>query len=74
MKQALLFWALLLVATYCYPQSVSALIKANYYRIIVFNGDTLNDAARLLTSRRYVIKHLSQDTLYSNTLSQFTTK
>ena len=33
MKQVLLFWALLLVATYCYPQSASVLTKANYYRI-----------------------------------------
>lgn len=43
------------------------------YDQIVFNGDTLNDVSRLLTSRRYVIKYLSQDTLYSNTLPQFTT-
>ena len=33
MKQVLLFWALLLVATYCYLQSASVLTKANYYRI-----------------------------------------
>ena len=33
MKQVLLFLALLLVATYCYPQSASVLTKANYYRI-----------------------------------------
>lgn len=43
------------------------------YDQIVFNGDTLNDVSRLLTSRRYVVKYLSQDTLYSNTLPQFTT-
>lgn len=33
MKQTLLFWAFLLVATSCYPQSTSVLTKTNYYRI-----------------------------------------
>lgn len=42
------------------------------YDQIIINGDTLNDVARLQTSRRYIVKYLSPDTLYSNTLPKFT--